>query len=103
MEACRFGAITRDPETGIVRINEEKCNGCMLCRSACPWGADTIGVKGRKVIKCDLCDGQPECVEACLPGALRYVARGPDTTREKWRYAEKRALTLTSVAVNRAK
>jgi Fe-S-cluster-containing hydrogenase component 2 len=27
----------------------------------------------RTVFKCDLCDGDPQCVRYCFPGALTYV------------------------------
>ncbi|MCI4457281.1 MAG: 4Fe-4S dicluster domain-containing protein [Desulfurococcaceae archaeon] len=71
MEACGVDAIYRDPKTGAVKINTDKCINCKACVYACPYGAITIGSNG-KVIKCDLCDGDPACVKACPYGALRF-------------------------------
>lgn len=71
MEACGVDAIYRDPKTGAIKINTGKCINCKACAYACPYGAITIGSAG-KVIKCDLCDGDPACVKACQYGALRF-------------------------------
>lgn len=32
-------AISLDPATGVVRIDETQCNGCGLCKNVCPFGA----------------------------------------------------------------
>ena len=36
---CLTGALTRDSETGIVSVDEERCVGCWTCMLACPFGA----------------------------------------------------------------
>jgi len=33
-----------------------------MCVTACPFGAMSFDSIGKKVIKCDLCDGDPQCV-----------------------------------------
>lgn len=52
-------------ETGAVLVNEDLCVMCGFCVSACPGKIPRI-VNGKKaVIICDLCGGNPACVEVC--------------------------------------
>jgi carbon-monoxide dehydrogenase iron sulfur subunit len=84
MKACRRGAIVKDPETGWVTINSEKCNNCGLCVAACPFDA-IVTTPGGEILLCDVCGGQPACVEMCPTGAIQFaerdrgVAGGTDT------------------------
>ncbi|MBP1926179.1 Fe-S-cluster-containing hydrogenase component 2 [Sedimentibacter acidaminivorans] len=72
MTVCTVNAITKDSKTGIVHVDGEKCIGCKMCVSACPFGNMTYSSRQKKVIKCDLCDGYPQCVRLCPSGALDY-------------------------------
>ncbi|MGB9792953.1 MAG: 4Fe-4S dicluster domain-containing protein, partial [Thermacetogeniaceae bacterium] len=38
---CTTGAMKKDPATGVVANNPEKCVGCWMCVMACPFGAIT--------------------------------------------------------------
>lgn len=69
-DVCATGAIGRDSSSGIVTIDEEKCHGCRLCLSACPYGGIVFNVDREVAVKCDLCGGAPRCVEVCYPGAI---------------------------------
>lgn len=62
--ACPEGALERDIRTGAVVLNEAKCIGCQACVAACPFGAIQIGPQG-EILKCDLCGGEPTCVQFC--------------------------------------
>ena len=68
--ACPIEAITKDPLTGIVIINEEECTGCETCVEACEFGC--IFMVDGKAVKCEVCD-DPLCVRACAVKALQVV------------------------------
>lgn len=72
MKQCPADAIKRDAETNAVVILAELCTGCRACADACPFGVITVNHVG-DVFKCDLCGGQPVCVENCTRRALTYV------------------------------
>ncbi|KXS41737.1 MULTISPECIES: 4Fe-4S dicluster domain-containing protein [unclassified Candidatus Frackibacter] len=71
---CPTGAIERDKETGAVVIVDEKCIGCNMCLMVCHIGAISTVEQERLEynVKCNLCDGEPECVEFCPTGALEF-------------------------------
>ncbi len=72
--ACPNDAIVADAKTGARRVDPKKCKGCRLCLQACPWEMISFDEQAKKAAKCFLCDGAPECVEACPTLALRYVS-----------------------------
>lgn len=59
----------------IIKINEEKCNGCGACATACHEGA--IGMVGgkAKLMREDYCDGLGDCLPACPTGAITFEER----------------------------
>jgi carbon-monoxide dehydrogenase iron sulfur subunit len=72
--ACRRKAIIKDPQTGWVTLDEQKCNACTLCIAACPHGAIVL-TPAKKVLLCDVCGGSPKCAEMCPTGALQFADR----------------------------
>jgi len=59
----------------IIRIDEEKCNGCGACASACHEGAiEMIGGKA-KLTREDYCDGLGDCLPACPTNAISFEER----------------------------
>jgi Fe-S-cluster-containing hydrogenase component 2 len=67
---CPSKAISKNPETGVVKVSKKKCTGCKACLTACPFGA--MGFVENVAIKCDHCGGHPSCVEFCQAKALTY-------------------------------
>jgi len=54
----------------IIRIDEEKCDGCGLCIPSCPEGALQIVDGKAKLVKENFCDGLGACLGECPQGAL---------------------------------
>jgi Fe-S-cluster-containing hydrogenase component 2 len=73
MHACPVDAIKMDKATGAKVVNEATCVGCKVCTIACPFGTFNYNSATGKVIKCDLCGGDPECAKACPTAAITYV------------------------------
>lgn len=59
----------------IIKINEEKCNGCGACALACHEGAiEMIGGKA-KLTRENYCDGLGDCLPACPMDAISFEER----------------------------
>ena len=59
----------------IIRIDEEKCNGCGACASACHEGAiEMIDGKAR-LTKENYCDGLGDCLPSCPMNAISFETR----------------------------
>lgn len=54
----------------IIKIDEEKCDGCGLCIPSCPEGALQIVDGKAKLVKENFCDGLGACLGECPQGAL---------------------------------
>ena len=74
VEACMTGAMHRDPQTGAVLCDTDRCVGCWMCIMVCPVGAVNRGADQQVASKCDLCMGEevPVCVANCPNEALVY-------------------------------
>jgi Fe-S-cluster-containing hydrogenase component 2 len=73
MNVCPQKAISRDEEMSRVMVDYDLCIGCRACIAACPFGAMGYDQVERKVIKCDLCEGEPLCAKFCDIKAIEYV------------------------------
>ena len=59
----------------IVKIDEEKCNGCGACAAACQEGAIAMIDGKAKLIRDDYCDGLGNCLPACPADAISFEER----------------------------
>lgn len=115
--ACPVGATYKDPETGIVRQDYDKCIGCRMCMAACPYtgvrsynwdepeylvdvrlgSADAPEHQAHVVEKCQMCHHRvsrgekPACVGVCLARA-RYFGDFDDPESEVSRLIRERAV-----------
>ncbi len=80
VSACPVSAMTKDPVTGIVKYNPDKCIGCRYCVAACPFGIPKYQYDSPtgRIGKCELCrhrhkDGHySACAEVCPTGATLF-------------------------------
>lgn len=73
VSVCPVRALSIDGGLGIVRLNKDRCIRCKACVLACPFGGAAINPLSGQIFKCELCDGDPECVRFCEDKALTYV------------------------------
>ncbi len=67
----------------IIKIDEDKCNGCGLCMPNCPEGALQI-IDGKARLVSDLfCDGLGACIGHCPKGAINIEEREAEKYDEK--------------------
>jgi anaerobic carbon-monoxide dehydrogenase iron sulfur subunit len=75
MALCPAGAITEDSASGALLVNGLKCIKCRMCIQICPFGCNFFDSRSHKILKCDLCGGDPQCAKACPSGAIVYGER----------------------------
>jgi formate dehydrogenase iron-sulfur subunit len=78
LEACPTGSIVYT-EFGTVYVQQEICNGCGYCQSACPFAVIEVDKEGDgKAHKCTLCydrlkDGlEPACAKSCPTDSIQF-------------------------------
>ena len=59
----------------IIKIDEEKCNGCGACAAACHEGAIEMVNGKAKLTREDYCDGLGDCLPACPTDAITFEER----------------------------
>jgi formate dehydrogenase iron-sulfur subunit len=77
LEVCPTGSLIRT-EFGTVVVQQDICNGCGYCVTACPFGVIDRREDDGRVWKCTLCydrisDGlQPACAQACPTQSIQF-------------------------------
>lgn len=59
----------------IIHFDEDKCNGCGICATACHEGAIDIIDGKAKLVRENFCDGLGDCLPACPTGAITFEER----------------------------
>lgn len=59
----------------VIKIDEDKCNGCGLCVTACHEGAIGLVDGKAKLLRDDYCDGLGNCLPACPTNAISFEER----------------------------
>lgn len=69
VDACQFGALSMNPETGLPVVDESKCTACGACTKACPKNIIELRAKGprgmRVFVSCVNKDKGPVAKKAC--------------------------------------
>lgn len=71
---CPHQAISKDKRSGMIHIDEKKCDGCGWCIESCPVGAIILHLHDKTAKVCDFCRDypKPQCVVYCPKEALKY-------------------------------
>jgi len=71
IRACPRNALTQSEETGVIIVDDERCDLCGWCIEACPYGAIVVDPERNTVLICNLCgEEEPKCIEFCPTEAL---------------------------------
>lgn len=74
VQACQFGALSMDPQTGLPVVDEEKCTSCGACVKVCPKAIIEIRPKGPKgmrlFVSCVNKDKGPAVKKACAAACI---------------------------------
>jgi NAD(P)H-nitrite reductase large subunit/ferredoxin len=80
--SCKSGALRRDPDSGRIILDENRCLGCFMCLAVCPFGVRPDPATDR-VVRCDVCRDLdvPACLTACPTGALGTASLSEERVR----------------------
>jgi Fe-S-cluster-containing hydrogenase component 2 len=84
IDSCPVDALSKDDDTEAVIVDRDVCTSCGICINACPGQVPFLHPEDNKATICDLCDGEPECVEVCTEAgynALTIVKESPNIHR----------------------
>jgi carbon-monoxide dehydrogenase iron sulfur subunit len=74
--ACPRDALRQEEDTGIIVVDEDACDGCAWCISACQFGAMMMHPEKKVAFTCNSCKDQPDgpqCVIWCPEEALTFA------------------------------
>jgi formate dehydrogenase iron-sulfur subunit len=78
LAACPAPGAIVQYQNGIVDVDPERCIGCKLCETGCPFDVPRYTAGNDKMAKCTLCVDrvqvglEPACIKACPTGCLQF-------------------------------
>lgn len=81
--ACPVSAINRNESTQAIEIDYESCSKCKDCIIECPYKGIYFDSVDDRIIKCDLCGGDPKCVMFCETKALEFLEKDTGAIQKK--------------------
>ncbi|HEY0718083.1 MAG TPA: 4Fe-4S dicluster domain-containing protein [Streptosporangiaceae bacterium] len=93
LDVCPTGALFRT-EFSTVVVQQDICNGCGYCVSACPYGVIDRRPEDGRAAKCTLCydrlrgDLEPACAKACPTQSIQFGPLGELRDRAEQRLAD---------------
>ena len=73
IEACEYDTLSIDSKTDAIYVEEDNCVACGKCIEECPYDAPIMHPSENFILICDLCSGNPECVNICPENAIQYL------------------------------
>lgn len=73
VRCCPREALKQDQDTGVLIVDETRCDGCGWCVEVCEFGALMLHIDKKVPVACDLCGGDPACVKFCPREALELT------------------------------
>lgn len=86
---CPTGAMHRNDVTALIELDADRCIRCRMCTMACPFGNAVYDALTDSIFKCDVCQGDPACVQVCPSDALEYVDDTVSTASRQKNFASK--------------
>mgnify|MGYP001024339984 FL=1 len=77
VQSCPVNALSISKKTGAVLVNAEACIACGKCIDACPGRIPHMHSEGKHILICDLCNGDPQCVQVCQEGGWNVLKKVP--------------------------
>jgi anaerobic carbon-monoxide dehydrogenase iron sulfur subunit len=89
VKACPVNALSVSDKTGAVLVNVDTCTACGKCILACPGRIPHMHPTEKRIVICDLCEGNPQCVKVCQEGEWNVLRKIPRTDMSYKLYARK--------------
>jgi Fe-S-cluster-containing hydrogenase component 2 len=99
VKVCPVNALSISKKTGAVLVRNKACIACGKCIEACPGRIPHMHPKGKYIVICDLCGGDPQCVKVCQEGGWNVLTKTRRRERPYELYARLPEETTKDLAV----
>lgn len=97
-DICPMGALSRNERVGAMVVDPDLCIACGTCMVACPLGGISVDTRVGHSLKCDLCEGDPQCAKVCAYGAIEYIPEEEAALKSKKEAIGRLATMLEKIA-----